>query len=319
MLQAETKGLPPQDYDQMIVGTPLGPIDVTVDDELARSYAYTVDDFNPWCLWDQGSPFGGRIAPPVAIAVRLLRLWSLVYDATTDRSLHAKEEFRLYKPIRIGQRVTLKGRVADKYIKRDRQWVVYESEALAEDGHPLMWARAVEMLGMQPGLKIGAGTATAPSSGGSSRKSAACAADLPVATRAHLDVPIGSPLPSLTKRPDRKQMWVFSAREGRWDNMHTDRTTATSIGLEDIIGQGLMTTGYLSELCANFFGPAWFSSAWVLNAFLKPVYIDDTLSVKGVVSNRLEEADGPRLEVEFWCENQHGDTVTAGRAHARVQ
>lgn len=248
------------------------------------------------------------------LATNMLGLWTLKYDAATDRGLHAKQELLFHEPIRVGQRVRLSARFTDKYIKRDKPYVATEGEVQADDGRRLMTFRCSEMVGMKPGLEVGAHTAApAPVN---ERVTPRQTMDLPVVERARADLPIGSPLPSLRKRVTLKQMIVFSMSERSAENMHTDTQAARAIGLTNPIAQGLMSTGYLADLCTNFFEETWFTSGWTSMAFLRPIYANDTLVVRGVVSGRQEEAAGTRIELEVWCEDEEGRLVTAGRASA---
>ena len=69
-------------------------------------------------------------------------------------------------------------------------------------------------------------------------------------------------------------------------------------------------------MLANFFGPAArFSSGWMKNAYLQPVFAGDELTTFGVVTGRT--GDG-RLELEVWTRNQDGLMTAAGWASARV-
>jgi acyl dehydratase len=299
------------DYEMIEVGEEFGPAEIVVDEHRVRSFVYAVDDFNPWYLED--SPFGGPIAPPSMMASH--DLWWQKYDPNTDRGIAATFELRFTGPVKVGQTVIAKARHAGKYIKRDKPYVFREAEVLGENGKLLLATRSEEMPHMKPGLRLGGETAAPPSSERITPRVSA----LPVVARARADVPVESPLPTITKRVTLKQMVVFSAREGWWwENMHTSNEFATSIGLEQPIAAGLMSTAYLCELCLRFFGESWFKGGWIRTVFVKPVYAEDTLQVKGIVSGQAEEAEGARLKLDMWCENQHGAMVTAGRASAPV-
>jgi acyl dehydratase len=72
----------------------------------------------------------------------------------------------------------------------------------------------------------------------------------------------------------------------------------------------------MSEMLARFFGPAaWFSSGWMKNVYLQPVYAGDELTAYGVVTGRTDDG---RLELEVWTRNQDGLMTAAGWASAKV-
>lgn len=304
------------EYDAIILGEEIGPLEIVVDEQRVRNFAYAVDDFNPWYLWD--SPFGGPVAPPSLLSrddPEFAIVWGRKYDQASDRALAAKFELRSLEPIKVGQRVLLRASYVDRYVKRGKGYVVRELEVRAVDGgRRLAWSRTVEMMEMRPGVEVGAGTETEIREGRVSVQ----ASELPSVSRARADTPIGSPLVALTKQVSRKQMFVFSARPGWWTNIHTDAEFAKTVGLSDSVAQGLMTCAYISELCVRFFGASWFSGGWMSVAFLKPVCAEDTLRVGGSVTAILPEATGTDLQLDVWCVNQHGQLTTAGRARASV-
>ena len=307
--------LRPLEYDAIQIGEEFGPVDIVLDEHRVRSFAYAVDDFNPWFFYE--SPFGGPIAPPTLFSwddPAFATLWGARYDLSTDRALASRYEVRSFAPMKLGERVLLQGRYVDKYVKRGKGYVVREFDVLdANDRQRLVWTRSWEMIAMTPGVVVGAGTAVGTADRARPRET-----DLPPVDRAHPEVPADSPLPTLTKHVTRKQIFVFSARPGWWTNIHTDRVFARSTGLPDVVAQGLMTTAYISQLCTRFFGVAWLRSGWSSMAFLKPVLAEDVLLVKAVVNGIVEDPEGPRLQLDVWAENQHRQVVTVGRAGAHV-
>src|SRR5215471_17125549 len=101
-------------WENIEVGEEFGPVETAISDHDLKSYAYAVDDFHPWYV--QNSPFGGRVVPPTLLSIALFNLLYLKYDRRLVHGLHAHEELQLFGSVGLGQQVTLRARVADKFL-----------------------------------------------------------------------------------------------------------------------------------------------------------------------------------------------------------
>ena len=132
---------------------------------------------------------------------------------------------------------------------------------------------------------------------------------------------IGMELPPVSKLVTQERINLFEACGIlHHDNIHTDpEIAARRLGTTYPIASGRMSITYASEALRRFFGPGAFNHTGTLNLkFLRPVKDGDTISVKGKVSERLEEDAGTRVTVEVWCENQNGDKTAVGTGSAMV-
>ncbi len=147
--------------------------------------------------------------------------------------------------------------------------------------------------------------------------------------RASKGVPAGAVLPSLAKHTSLEQSvaysgfphgWAEGGARAMWYNQHTDPEDARRHGHSDAVVQGLCSAAYLSEMCANFFGPLWLTTGRLSTAFIRPVVVRDTITAAGVIK-RFEEDEGgrKRLWLDVWCKNQRGELTTVGRASAVVE
>ena len=302
-------GLKTPTWQNLTVGEEFGPLDIVISEQAVKSYMYAIDDYHPW--YSQGSPLGGRIAPTTLLTRPLLDLVYLEYDATLLRAVHVREELELFGPAKVGQRVTLRGRVTDKFVKRGEPYVVFAGEATDEAGKTLIRVKATEMFPSDLQKLVGRNGANH----NSRDVAGAIAAGAPIAERGSHTAEIGSVIPPICKKITPEQMFVFSVGV---PNIHTDRTIASQIGLPTPIAQGLMSTSYLSELLADFFGFGWFESGWTSHAFIRPVSAGDTITVQAKIQDKREEENGTRVFLEVWCHNQLGDLTTVGRASALV-
>jgi hypothetical protein len=128
-------------YDEIEVGRELGTLEWVVSEEDLEKQCVMDEDFHPWFFLD--SPWDGRIAPP-QIQYRPPRwLLSRTYNI---RGVFYKWEFENLAPIRPGVRITVSGRIAEKWIDREREFVRYEAEGRDETGTLLFTTARVHAL-----------------------------------------------------------------------------------------------------------------------------------------------------------------------------
>jgi acyl dehydratase len=296
-------------WDNLDVGEEFGPLEVAISDHAVKSHVYALDDYHSWYLHD--SPLGGRIAPSTLLTRALLDLLYLSYDAIRLRGLHAREELELFGPIKVGQRVTLRARVVDKLLQRGEPCALLAGEASDEHGRALLRTKQTELFRSNVGGLVGRRAAAPKDNVVIGARPTA----LRTAQRASHRAEVGSALPSISKKITLEQMFVFSCGV---PNIHTDAAIASESGLVGPIAQGLMSTGYLSELLVDFFGLDWFQSGWTSHAFIRPVSPGDTITVQGKIRDKRAETNGTRLDLDVWCRNQADELTTVGSASAVV-
>ncbi len=110
-------------YDEIEVGKDLGSLEWTVGEEDIGTQCALDEDFHPWFALD--SPWDGVVAPP-QIQYRPPRwLLSRTYNI---RGVFHRWNFENVKPIRLGETITVTGRILDKWTDRDREFMSYEAE-----------------------------------------------------------------------------------------------------------------------------------------------------------------------------------------------
>ena len=134
-------------------------------------------------------------------------------------------------------------------------------------------------------------------------------------------IEIGAELPRIEKLVTQERIDLFeSCGILNRASIHTDKELAARrLGTTYPIASGRMTLAFVSEALRKLFGPDVFDHTGTLNLkFLRPVKDGDTVSVKGLVREKVDETDGVRAVVEVWCENQNGDRTAAGTGSAVV-
>lgn len=133
-----------------------------------------------------------------------------------------------------------------------------------------------------------------------------------MALNAAQSIQIGDLLPPLSKPITQRQIDCYSGVRPR--SIHTDPQWARAKGFPAPLAQGMMSTGYVSQMMVDLLGEGFIVGGKMAVKFIKPVIVGDTLSVHGVVKNKVTEGANVRVMVEFWCENQQGTKTMVGEA-----
>jgi acyl dehydratase len=115
-------------YEDVTVGEEFMSDDFLIKPEDVDTFAYAVDDHNPWYFED--SPLGGPIVHPTLLGNQALLMRHSKY--IVPAGLHAKMQFEFLEPMRVGMRVRSHGKVIDKYERRGRHYMVTQFETRDE-------------------------------------------------------------------------------------------------------------------------------------------------------------------------------------------
>lgn len=121
-------------FESITIGMDLGPLEMTLDES-------TVGERVRLDQWDSAELVGKlRTAPP---GMTIVQHAIIKYMRFPDlhASIWAKSEHEFLKPLKLGTRVTIRGKIVDKYVKRDRNYVVTEFETIDEHGEVAMRSR----------------------------------------------------------------------------------------------------------------------------------------------------------------------------------
>jgi acyl dehydratase len=144
MIQFETIS-----YEKVTVGEEFRSDDFLIKPEDVETFAYAVDDHNPWYFED--SPFGGPITHPVLMSNQALLMRHSKY--VVPAGLHAKMQFEFLEPMRVGMRVRSYGKVIDKYERRERHYMVTQFETRDEEtGAVLVRGQFTQMIFPESGV-----------------------------------------------------------------------------------------------------------------------------------------------------------------------
>jgi acyl dehydratase len=293
-------GFPTISFEGLTVGEEFRSDDRLIRPQDVEAYAFVVDDHDPWFFGP--SPFGGPIVHPTLLANQALFLRHTRY--VVPAGLHARMVFEFVAPIPLGTRARSTGRVVDKYVRRDKPYMVTEYETRDEAGEILVRGRFVQML--LPGTAPPAGTGPRPEP-----DPVPTDPTVTSATGRAGPLAVGDELGPLVRTITQRQIDAYSGVRPR--SIHTDESWATEKGFPTTIAQGMMTTAYVSTLMTGAIGEGFVAGGGMDVRFLRPVRCGDTLTVTATVSG-FSRRRGLTAHVDVAAGNQDGEQTMAGTA-----
>lgn len=119
-------------WTDIAVGHRFEPVDYSVTPEQVERFEAAVGVRHPWSHDD--SPYGFPIVPPTLPCTDYTRFLAQVFPPIVG--MHARHRMRLIRPIPVGAEVRVSGEVVDKFIKRDRHYLVIEYRVEDAEGDP---------------------------------------------------------------------------------------------------------------------------------------------------------------------------------------
>ena len=277
------------------VGLDLGGHEYEIVPDWIARYTAGVDDDNPWYTGD--SPFGGPVAPALILHSEVYRFGGW-YLPNIYGNLHAKQDWELFQPTMVGDSVTTRSLIIDRYVKRDREYVVNEVTCFGSDGRILNRGRTCQSFLREPGTGV--------------------VVDKEREKRSERRFDVGSEeaveeLPGLTKDVTLEMCQKFS---GPAKNYHNDLEAAKALGFPDIVVQGMMPLCFLSQMMTERFGAGWFAGGRMSVNLVNVLWQKEQVTCGGLVTAVTPEGQRRRAHVRVWCEKPGGTKVVMGSASA---
>jgi acyl dehydratase len=291
-------------WEVMEIGEEFGPIFVLVDEPLVRAFAFAVDDFNPRYLY--AAPGEKRIGHPTLLCRAARDVIATAYDlASGGAGMHTKHECDIVACPTVGETYKITGRHADKYLKRDKQYIVLESEVHDATGTLILRQRSTHIRALRPGVAKNAAPMVGDKAADTAPSQVANSAD---------ELRTGSSFRPIRKRFTQEHVTVFAGSD--WPNIHNDPATARMAGLRGTVASGLQTMAAVSELMAGYFGDGWTAGGQIAVAFTAPLFVNDSVQVGGTVTEIGEAASRRWMRAAVWCDTDAGVRVLAGETRA---
>lgn len=294
------------------------PREVTITPELVRRVLETVEE--------DDSRWTGGTAPPYILLAFETSL-PLPEPAAAPASLVTGDEWTLHRPLGVGERLTMVGRLAsahERFGGRFGHTLVLRSTwtftdaagaVAAEVGRSMIRYRPparVEELGSDAGEADPApAPAVAPSAGEPPHATEPSAG----AASPHLRRPSagsrralteGEPLPPLVLRPTLGQVVRYCGLTWNFTPIFFDPEEARRAGLPGTIVPGPLKQALLTRYLAAWAGREGAVHA-IRCAHRRPDRTGRPLTVRGTVSHVAEEGDERRVDCEVWTENLLGE------------
>lgn len=129
------------EFEEIEIGRSLGTIEWRITDELIDTQCFLDQDFDPLFFSEDAS--AKRMAPP-QITYRPPR-W-LLSRAFNVRGLFVRWENEAFAPIVPNTTIVVSGSIVDKFVRKDREFVVYQAEGHDERGTLIFKTRRTHVL-----------------------------------------------------------------------------------------------------------------------------------------------------------------------------
>lgn len=281
--------------DEIAVGRYYGEQQIEITPDLVRHYSESVQDFHPWYTGD--SPFGGPVAPALILHSEVYR--SIDWYLGIFGNLHARQEWEIFQPIMVGETVSARRQIIDRYIKRDREYVVNETSIYGPDGRIMNRGRTHQSFLIKTDM-----TGTVVDKDREKRQDRKFDQD---------EETILEEIAIAEKEITIEMCQKFS---GPHKNYHNDKEEARKLGFPDIVVQGMMSLCFISQLMTERFGEGWLGGGRMNVNLVNVLWQGEQVTARGARVSESPEGSRTRHQVRVWCEKADGTKIVAGTASA---
>jgi acyl dehydratase len=284
------------DRKEVYVGRDFGAVTCDITPDVVATYIAGTGDDNPW--YRGNSPLGGPIAPALILhsAVYQTLEW---YLPNIYGNLHTRQEWAVFAPVMVGERLTTRSVIIDRYLKRDREYVVNEVLVGNASGQIVSRSRTHQSFLLPDQAKQGFVVDRAREKDSSrSFKIGERGGD-----------PIDSPMRKITDD-------MCMAFSGPARNYHNDKQMAVALGFPEIVVQGMLSVCLVAEMMTRRFGLGFLYGGKMDLRLVNVLWGNDVTGPKGLIVERRPEGQRSRAEAEVWCDKADGTKTVVGSASA---
>ena len=281
--------------DEIYVGKDLGGQEVDLSPALIDNYGLATGDHHP--CYREGVEGAAPIAPAL-ILVNEVYAHPGWYLPNFFGNLHAKQEWAILRALPVGERARTRCTVIDRYIKRDREYIVNESLVFDQSDRLACRGLTHQSFLMDD----------APASLEAEKERKGKKEQPP-----HPATIEGERLESLERKITLEMSRAFS---GPAENYHTNEELAQQLGFPKVLVQGMLTTCLVSDLMTRNFGLGWYMGGRMSVNLTGIVWADDTLITHGTITGETSEGPNRRVHLAVWGEKSDGTLALVGSASA---
>ncbi|HEY6421187.1 MAG TPA: MaoC family dehydratase [Candidatus Binataceae bacterium] len=282
---------------EVYVGRDYGGATYDITPELVAAYIAGTGDDNPW--YRDRSPLGAPVAPALILHSAVYRTveW---YLPNIYGNLHARQEWELFAPVMVGERLTTRAVIIERYLKRDREYVVNEVLVSNSAGRVVSRSRTHQSF-LLPERSKSDGFVVDRAREKDAKRS------FKIGDRG------GEPFEAPMRHISEAMCMAFS---GPARNYHTDREAAIKLGFPEIVVQGMLSVCLVAEMMTARFGLGFLNGGKMDLRLVNVLWGNDTTGPRGLVVEHRPEGKRTRAEAEVWCDKSDNTKTIVGSASA---
>ncbi len=272
--------------------------DVTVGQDVGgRTFVVEPDDIARYRTGTASDADTGGWAPALTYHSECYRDLSW-YLPNLIGNLHARQEWELFRPFRVGDELRSQTTVVERYRKRNRTYVVAEVLLTDADGRWVQRSRTHQsFLADEPTGEIvvdrererrGDRRFEPPTSGGE----------------------------AIALSPRTITHAMCETFSGPTRNYHTDVEMARAFGFPDIVVQGMLSVCFVGDLLTARYGDGFLAGGKLDVRLVNVVWPGDPIAIRGRVREEVAEGRRRRAHLDVWCEKPDGVVTVIGTASA---
>ena len=113
-------------FADLTVGDVFPQFNFTITKEMADKYLKTIENRHE--VFETIDSSGKRLVPSTILSLFTFGAYKNFIDSPAG-CLHAKQEYEFLRPVHVGDTLTVRSKIVDKYVKNGRNFVIFATEA----------------------------------------------------------------------------------------------------------------------------------------------------------------------------------------------
>jgi acyl dehydratase len=301
--------------DQGLIGKESPPVKNVIEKIALQRFVEAIGETNPIYFdeeYAKSTRYGSIIAPPTFC--RTLNFGAIPgFLMPREGVIHGEQSFTYYKPLKPGDVVYCRSRLADIQEKEGRSgrmiFVITEQEGRDGNGELFFTCSQIgivrkEALEREKKLQ--------------EEDEQKIEIPIPAVSPRFSQLQSGDTMEPVEMPPITKtQLVKYSGASGDFNPIHTVDEVAREMGLGGVIAHGMLTMALLGRFLTGWMGPDGTLDSWGVR-FAAMVRPGDVIKFQGRIKSKEPGDSGGLVHCEVWGENTRGETVIKGTASIRL-